>query len=321
MRKNKLLLILFAMLLASPAMAAPNVTVTVRAEPVGADIVFHYTLTRSGPEQIGKFSIGTNPAGYGCVPVDGGITVCTGNYTGKLVTMPIGTTWSPDPYFNNLRETPTLSAGATTQPANWKPRASMLKPLGGVGYEGPGTVGWELPFETNYPFPATFTQQPSYDFSIRVPAGPGSTAEYMNGLFSIYYHYQGYAQTYHAPIQPLAAPNTPASIQVPASVQINVGFAVTWAPPAVVPGSSPPAYYKLEESMVPTFSGCKPCPPGRVCAALCTPYTWESYSGPATQYLVSAGRRFAGTSYFRVMACNSAGCSPPRTGTNSLVIR
>lgn len=309
---------LFTLLLCSPVMAAPNVTVTVRAEPVGSDIVYHYTLTRSGPEEIRRFSIGVKPAGYACEVTGDGVSVCSGNYTGTLVTMPIGTTWAPDPYFNNLSETPTLSAGATTQPVQWAPRASYLRSLGTVD-GGPGTVGWKLPWDTLYPAP--YAQQPSYDFSVRVPAGPGSTAEYMNGLFAVYYYYQGYAQTYHAPIQPLAAPNTPTSIQVPASVQINVGFAVTWVPPAVVPGSSPPAYYKLEESMVPTFSGCKPCPPGRVCAALCTPYTWEAYSGPATQHLVPAGRRFAGTSYFRVMACNSAGCSPPRTGTNSLVIR
>jgi hypothetical protein len=321
MSKNKLFAFLFAALLSSPSMAAPLVAVIVRAEPVGADIVYHYTLMRSGSEVIGELTIGVRPSGYGCetIPVKN-IVVCAGNYFGTLVTMPIGTTWAPDPYFNNLRETPTLSAGATTQPAPWAARASGLRALGGASYEGPGTVGWKLPWNLLDPEIYTYVQQPVYEFSVRVPAGPGSTAEYMNGLFAVEFAYDGYSQSYHAPIATsLAAPQAPALIRIPVTERVAVPFSISWPQPSA---GTPVTYYILEEQQGSNTGGCQPCRPGRICTLQCVPpnQRWSMiYTGPNQQYNV-AGKTAPGTFYYRVSACNSAGCSPPMTGTQGLVV-
>jgi hypothetical protein len=180
------------------AMAAPDVKVFVRSETVGAEIVYYYTMTRSGPEEIRGLGIGVKSAGdYKC----NSSGRCGGNYTGALKVLPIGTTWGENPAIMTHRESPTLSAGGTTQPTGWTATAYGLRSLGGAVSEGGYSIGWDLPpWETTYPTP--FVQQSTYEFSVRVPAGPVSTAEYKNGFFTVKYRHQDMDHNFYAAILP-----------------------------------------------------------------------------------------------------------------------
>jgi hypothetical protein len=68
-----------------------------------------------------------------------------------------------------------------------------------VSNEEGSAIGWDLPpWETTYPTP--FVQQSTYEFSVRVPAGPVSTAEYMNGFFTVKYRHQDMDQNFYASV-------------------------------------------------------------------------------------------------------------------------
>lgn len=324
MRKNKLFSFLFAALLSSPLMAAPNVTVTVRAETVGQETVYHYVMTRSGPEDIRELSIGVRPSGYKC-RTEGVNSVCAGNYFGTIMTMPTGTTWAPDPYFNLTSQTPTLSATATTQPPQWTAKAWGLRSLDGAVSEAPGgvrfirTLGqFEGPLD-----PSSYVQQPTYRFSVRVPSGPTTAAEYMNGLFAVDYLYQGHQQTYHAAITaapPPIPPSMPSAIFVPATVNAQESYNVLWEQRAITPGALAPTYWVLRESPSPVFEGCTACRPGRQCAAICTPSAADVYSGAGTQIHLP-GKPSGGTWWYRVKACSPDGCSLYLPSRNGIVIK
>lgn len=196
MNTNKLftrLILAFGLfLVAVSAMAVPVVAVSVRAELVGSEFIFHYTLTHSGPELITEFEVAVRPSGYGCEVQTTGETLCMGNYFGTLSLLPTGTTWRPAVNLKGLRDEPVLASGTATAPPNWV--MNMI----GVRGEGLYKMQWEIPFGEYYYQPNT--QPSSLNFSVRVPASPDPRAEYMNGLFHIQYFMNDTRQDLHAQI-------------------------------------------------------------------------------------------------------------------------
>ena len=236
------------LMFSSGTMAAPAITVKVRAEPVGADIVYHYVLTHSGPEPIINFEVAVAPSGYGC---EG--TLCSGNYFGTLTALPIGTTWLPGTGEWKGWELPALSPGSTTQPGGWTPVLIGLKDQGPVKMQwtfssGPVTS----PGSGSVPF--YYVRQPINNFSVRVPAGPASTAEYMSGLFHVKYIAEDTSQDMHAAMtSALTPPPAPPSLTVPANVPMGTvapfySYGISW-------GSSgaDASYYNVQVATEPSW--------------------------------------------------------------------
>lgn len=144
----------------------------------------------------------------------------------------------------------------------------------------------------------TITQSGTYYYRVRACNGTACSA-YQHGANSVVVDY-------------LPIPGVPSGIFVPTSDATGT-YTISWGAAGGLV-----TRYELEESTYPSFPICIPCPPGRICPAICRPAVSQVYVGPALSFLVSG--KTNGTYYYRVRACTATGCSSYVTASNGVVV-
>ncbi len=181
--KNFFVVSIFAALFAQGAHAI-DVRVLARAEHVGTDIIYHYTLVNSGDGTVTEFTIGTKSAGndHRTDSVAPGVYgVAAPEFNETLTRWPTGLAFVPDqaPSYPDAPPLPVLapgSIGAPAMPAGWKGKISAhpdwpMHSISWAVYERGDTIRATHPA-------AVGPGQALSGFSVRVPAAkPVLTAQ------------------------------------------------------------------------------------------------------------------------------------------------
>jgi hypothetical protein len=110
-----------------------------------------------------------------------------------------------------------------------------------------------------------------------------------------------------------SVPGSPSFISVPQISPSNVSYNISWG--AAVTGYV--THYEVQEGTEPTFTCYTTCRPGMACPTVCRVGP-TVYSGP--ELSIDLTKSYADQYYYRVRACNGAGCSAYVAGANPISI-